>query len=155
MRTFVLILLTGLFACRPELKQQSAEAQNSGKSFSEDSLAIAGVLHRQQEAWNRGSIDDFMHGYWKSDSLRFIGKKGIRYGYDSVAAAYKRHYDSPVKMGALEFSGLQIAGLDKDRTIANVTGHWNISGQDSAGGFFSLIFHKRNGRWLITTDHTW
>lgn len=155
MKAVLLIILSGLYACQTGSKPEAATKSGAQKKFTEDSLAIAGILQRQQEAWNKGSIDDFMLGYWKSDSLRFIGKRGIRNGYDSVAAAYKRNYRSRDKMGNLQFSGLQITALDKAMEIANVTGHWNISGTDSAGGFFSLIFHKQNGSWCITTDHTW
>ncbi len=37
---------------------------------------ILKVLHVQQSAWNNGDIENFMKGYWKDDSLLFIGSKG-------------------------------------------------------------------------------
>jgi len=32
--------------------------------------AIRRLMNDQTAAWNRGNIDDFMKGYWESDSLR-------------------------------------------------------------------------------------
>jgi len=43
--------------------------------------AIVEVLTTQTAAWNRGDIPGFMQGYWQSDSLVFIGRKGPTYGY--------------------------------------------------------------------------
>lgn len=43
--------------------------------------AILDVLKKQTAAWNRGDLDAFMIGYWQNDSLLFIGKSGITYGY--------------------------------------------------------------------------
>jgi hypothetical protein len=38
--------------------------------------AILAVLQKQVSAWNDGDINRYMEGYWHSDSLVFIGKKG-------------------------------------------------------------------------------
>jgi hypothetical protein len=40
-----------------------------------EELLIRKVLDDQIKAWNRGDLEQYMSGYWKSDSLRFIGKK--------------------------------------------------------------------------------
>ena len=45
-----------------------------------DELKIRGLLAAQTEAWNRGDAEGFMQGYWKSDSLMFIGKSGVKWG---------------------------------------------------------------------------
>ena len=39
-----------------------------------DELAIRAVLDKQVVAWNEANIDEFMKGYWKSDSILFIGE---------------------------------------------------------------------------------
>ena len=36
--------------------------------------AIQAILQNQTAAWNKGDLDAFMVGYWKSDSLVFMGK---------------------------------------------------------------------------------
>ena len=48
---------------------------------STDELTIRKVLDNQTIAWNKGDIEGFMQGYWKNDSLMFIGKNGINWGW--------------------------------------------------------------------------
>jgi hypothetical protein len=38
------------------------------------------IMQMQEKAWNEGNLEKFMSGYWQSDSLKFIGKKGITWG---------------------------------------------------------------------------
>ena len=51
---------------------------------SEDKLQILNILDRQTKAWNEGNVNNFMNGYWESDSLMYIGKSGVTYGYNST-----------------------------------------------------------------------
>lgn len=41
-----------------------------------DEAAVRRLMDEQVTAWNSGDIDAFMQGYWKSDSLLFVGGKG-------------------------------------------------------------------------------
>jgi len=50
---------------------------------SKDEIAIRKVLNDQVIAWNNGDIEKFMRGYWKNDSLMFIGAKGIKWGWQT------------------------------------------------------------------------
>jgi hypothetical protein len=59
---------------------QKAFAQN----YTAEKLAISQLLIKQQAAWNKGNIEGFMAPYWFSDSLQFIGKKGITFPVFSV-----------------------------------------------------------------------
>src|ERR1700730_18389153 len=43
---------------------------------SKDESAVRKVLAVQTAAWNEGSIDRFMRGYWQNDSLQIIGQSG-------------------------------------------------------------------------------
>lgn len=52
--------------------------------------AIQAILQNQTAAWNKGDLDAFMVGYWKSDSLVFMGKSGPTYGYKNTLANYKK-----------------------------------------------------------------
>jgi len=49
-----------------------------------DEQAIRQLLDTQTAAWNRGDIDSFMNGYWENDSLMFIGKTGVTYGWTNT-----------------------------------------------------------------------
>lgn len=148
---FILTLLT--LAC-----QQSAPKTapiNNDMWLLKDISDIGEVIEQQQTDWNKGDIKAFMKGYWHSDSLRFITKRGTRFGYDSVESNYLRHYNTPEKMGHLKFSDWEYHRIDYKGTIYNVTGKWKISGNDSADGFFSLLFRKHKEGWKIIVDHTW
>lgn len=118
-----------------------------------DETAIRRVLSDQQDAWNRGDIDAFMKGYWKSDSLLFIGAKGVTYGYSNTYERYKKNYDSPEKMGQLKFDFLHFLPLSANTWM--IVGKWQLTRPvGDVGGHYTLIFKKINGQWLIVSDHT-
>lgn len=118
--------------------------------------AIAQVLTTQTAAWNRGDIPGFMAGYWHSDSLVFIGKKGPTYGWQPTLDNYRRSYPDATQMGQLDFSQLRITPLGTE--VAQVVGHWHLARPGAAAsdlqGQFLLIFRKLNGQWVIVADHT-
>lgn len=149
---FASVLLL-LCACVPQPKPDTAQEH---KDFNAIKSAVTNVLDQQAKDWNRGSIDDFMKGYWHSDSLQFIGRGGIKHGYDTVTARYKRHYDTKDKMGTLTFSDLSIKPLDRDMSLIHVTGKWHVQLKDTAqAGLFSLIWKQVGPDWKIMIDHTW
>jgi ketosteroid isomerase-like protein len=115
--------------------------------------AIRQVMHNQQEAWNRADIEDFMEGYWKSDSLKFIGRNGITYGWQTTLDNYKKSYPTPEAMGKLTFSVLTLDILSE--TSAFMIGRWHLKRtNDEPGGHFTLLWRKINGKWVIIADHT-
>lgn len=57
-----------------------------------DAKAILQILEKQEKAWNEGDINQFMNGYWENDSLVFVGKNGLTYGYNNTLANYKKNY---------------------------------------------------------------
>ena len=63
--------------------------------------AIRNILAQQTIAWNQGNLDAFMKGYWKSDSLVFVGKSGLTYGYRQTLNNYKKNYPDTAHMGKL------------------------------------------------------
>jgi ketosteroid isomerase-like protein len=118
-----------------------------------DDLAIRRLMADQAAAWSRGSIDDFMKGYWNDDSLIFIGKNGINYGYTAALNNYKKNYDSPDKMGKLFFTLLKLKPLSPDYCF--VIGKWMLKRKaGDIGGIYTLLFRRIGGRWLIVADHT-
>lgn len=94
-----------------------------------------------------------MQGYWKSDSLVFVGSRGLTYGWKKTLENYKKSYPTTEKMGVLEFSDLRITLLGKKNAL--VYGKWKlIRKEDAPGGIFSLVFQKINQEWKIISDHT-
>ena len=114
---------------------------------------ILKVMTDQQTAWNNGNIDGYMQGYWKNDSLLFIGSKGPTYGWQKTLDNYKKSYPNKEKMGILEFSDVQVKKLGKKH--AYVFGKWKlVRTNDSPNGIYTLIFEKFKDGWKIISDHT-
>ncbi|TGD80403.1 YybH family protein [Hymenobacter wooponensis] len=116
--------------------------------------AITQVLATQTAAWNRGDVAGFMQGYWKNDSLVFIGKSGLTYGWQQTLDNYRRSYPDATAMGQLDFSNLKVQPLSPD--AAHVIGRWHLA-RPSAGdlqGHFLLVFRRFNGQWVVVADHS-
>jgi ketosteroid isomerase-like protein len=120
---------------------------------SNDESAVRKVLADQQASWNRGNINDFMQGYWKSDSLTFTGKNGVTYGWTKTLNNYKRNYPDTASMGKLTFTIVNVDRLSGD--LFHLIGKWQL--RRSIGnleGHFTVIFRKINGQWVIIADHS-
>lgn len=114
--------------------------------------AIRKVMEDQAAAWNRGDIEGFMEGYWKSEKLTFVSSRVTR-GWQQTLDNYKRSYDTREKMGTLTFSDLEITPLSKDAAL--VLGSWSLKrANDAPGGKFTLIFRRFKEGWRVVHDHT-
>ena len=125
----------------------TVNAQTAGEK------AVRQVLAEQTAAWNKGDIDAFMKGYWNSDSLMFIGKSGVTYGYQNTLLNYKKNYNSADLMGKLDFELIKVQQLSPDYVF--VVGKWHLTrNAGDVGGHYDLLFRKVNGKWVIISDHT-
>ena len=124
------------------------------KLKNKDEKLIREVLSKQVSAWNSGNLDQFMEGYWVSDSLRFIGKSGITYGWQATLNNYRKGYPDKASMGTLAFEILHIEALGKN--AAFVIGKWQLKRPEKGdiGGHFSLLWRKTKGKWVIYADHS-
>lgn len=113
---------------------------------------ITKAMKEQQEAWNAGNIEGFMAHYWKSDSLKFIGSKGITYGWQKTLDNYKKSYPDKKAMGQLTFTFVEVKQLS--RQCVYVIGKWALEKEKPVSGYFTLLWQKREGRWVIIADHT-
>ena len=120
---------------------------------SKDEKAVLEMLDKQNQAWNRGDIEGFMKGYWENDSLMFVGKSGVTYGYKNTLENYKKGYPDRTAMGILTTTNIKIIRVSKNyffivgkwylkRTIGDLSGHYN------------LLVQKINGSWLVVADHS-
>lgn len=118
-----------------------------------DEIAIRQLLDNQIGAWNRGDIESFMKGYWENDSLMFIGKSGITYGWENTLNNYKKGYPDTASMGKLNFTILKIKPLSQE--YAQVIGKWHLARSiGDLSGYFSLLFRKIDSQWVIIADHS-
>ena len=121
-------------------------------SQSADEVAIRKVLAIQESDWNSGNIDNFMKGYWVNDSLMFIGKS-VTYGWQKTLDRYKKGYPDTAAMGKLTYTLLKFKSLSP--VYYFVIGQWHLQRSiGDVGGYFTLLFRKINGQWLIVVDHS-
>lgn len=114
---------------------------------------ILTLLNTQTQAWNRGDLEGFMKGYWENDSLRFIGKSGITYGYNNTLNNYKRGYPDTAAMGKLQFTILVVKKLSP--RYYEVVGKWYLKRSiGDVSGHYTLLLRKINSKWVIVSDHS-
>ena len=127
----------------------------SSTGFTQDrnARAILDLLDTQTAAWNKGDLQAFMKGYWENDSLRFIGKSGITYGWSNTLANYKRGYPDTAAMGKLNFTILVVKKLSP--RYYEVVGKWYLKRSiGDASGHYTLLLRKIKGSWVIVSDHS-
>lgn len=118
-----------------------------------DSLSIVNILFNQQQNWNNGDIDAFMEGYMKTNKLVFSGASGPIYGWESTSNRYKKTYSNRILMGKLKFDVLNMSRLSSD--VVQLQGKFYLTREvEDSSGYFTLTWLKRNGKWLIISDHT-
>ncbi len=121
----------------------------------EKNMGVDDVLKNmkaQEVAWNNADIKGFMTYYWQSDSLKFIGSKGITYGWQKTYDNYIKSYPTIEAMGILNFTIKEATQLSA--TSIYVIGQWKLNKQKPVGGYFTLLWKKINGNWVIVADHT-
>ena len=118
-----------------------------------DEAKIRQLLAAQTEAWNRGDVEGFMKGYWKSDSLMFIGKSGVTHGWQNTLNNYKKGYPDTAAMGRLSFDILSVKNLSPEYFF--VVGKWMLARtKGDLSGHYTLLFRKIKGAWVIIADHS-
>jgi len=119
----------------------------------EPETSLVFLLRSQAEAWNRGDIEGFMAGYWKSDKTTFAGSSGVSRDWEAVHDRYRRNYPDRAAMGQLTFTELEVTPLGPDAAL--ILGHWQLKRQnDEPGGFFTLVSRRFPEGWRIIHDHT-
>lgn len=113
---------------------------------------VKDLMSQQETAWNNADINGFMKHYWKSDSLKFIGSKGITYGWQKTLDNYIKGYPNKEAMGILTFTILEATQLSE--TSIYVIGKWELKKEKPSGGHFTLLWKNINGKWVIVADHT-
>ena len=142
---FLSILLS---ACKHSEKSNFIDRQ-------ENIIAIINQKMSEQEAcWNTGDIECFMKYYWHSDSLLFIGKSGLTYGWQPTLNNYIRSYPDKSAMGKLTFTN-EVKDFIDIETV-QVIGKWELKRDslENLGGYYSLLWKIKNAKWVIVSDHS-
>ena len=138
---FISCILSAVFvSAAPERPSNSADE-------------IQSILIDQQNAWNRGDIDAFMHGYAHSPSTVFVSEDETTRGWETVRDRYRVKYSDRAKMGILSFSEIEVTVVSPETAV--VLGRWRLKrANDEPHGRFTLIFKHLPEGWRIVHDHT-
>lgn len=116
-----------------------------------DKEAILSVLKAQENAWNQFDLEGYMQGYWKSDSLKFYGSKGLTNGWQKTLENYKKGYPSKEYTGTLKFTVDAITKIEENSY--HIMGQYHlVRNVGNANGVFLIIFKKIDGEWRIVAD---
>lgn len=138
-------LILGFMSCN--------QCPNSNLPIAADIEKVETLMEEQQTAWNNGSLEDFMIPYSHSDSLVFIGSRGLNYGWEATLSNYKKSYPSEERMGKLLFENEKIEQIDE--AAIWIAGRWNLfRDMDTLKGSYLLVWEKINGEWKIVADHS-
>jgi hypothetical protein len=160
-----------------------AIAENNSNKFAYTLADVERVLEDQLQGWNNGNIDQFMEGYIKDSSVRFITNKKVKTSWQEITDSYKKGYPNKDAMGKLTFHRDEIRWINEAVGISQVIGRWEVLqkhqdeavqvsmgskklpqpqrradkpvSNDTLSGRFSLIFIGTEKGPRIQVDHTW
>ena len=144
-KTALLFFVLIFIGCNSEYKNEI--------NIDSEKSAILNVMKTQQNGWNEGNWSKYMSGYKKTNDIRFVGSRGVTFGYNIVLENYKKGYPDKSAMGILTFSDQDIIILSE--TSAMVFGKWHLKRKnDEPWGFYTLLWEKTKGQWKIIHDHS-
>ena len=143
MRVFALLLLASALPLAAE------------PSASDPRAAVRAVLDAQVEAWNRGDLEGFMLGYWRSPELVFCSGATVTKGWEATIERYRKRYQSEGReMGTLRFDSIEVLPFGPDAAAARGAYRLRMKDGLEPHGLFTLLLRRVDGAWRIVHDHT-
>lgn len=130
-------------------------ARNDAAAASKSMDGVLHALYKQNEAWNTGDLETFLHGYKESEDITFVSGATELRGFKALRERYEKKYgNSKETMGKLAFSQLEVSDLGKDYALC--VGHWKVERKykPDLTGMFSLVLVREGKDWKIIHDHT-
>ncbi len=153
MKLIVTLIWAMGFSLIVSCQQPASQAPEKAAFRDTDREEILSALQTQEDCWNAADVDCFMEYYWKSDSLTFTGKSGINQGWQATYDRYIDTYPDAATMGQLSFDILKLKDLAPD--VVQLIGKWHLKREmGDIGGYFTLLWRKIEGKWVIVADHT-
>lgn len=117
-----------------------------------DRTAILDVIHRMENAWNRGDFRGYMAGF-KNPDVVFVSGGKFQQGWQGTLDHYIRDYGgSSERRGQLHFYNMKVDVLAPD--AAMLIGQYRlVRGPRVTEGVNTRLFRKFHGHWLITMNH--
>lgn len=145
MKNYYFLLFAFLLTC------ESLSNSSAHDSYEKDKAAILKVMERQERDWNNFDLEGFMHGYWKSDELKFYGSNGVTNGWQQTLTNYKKRYPTKDHTGNLKFTIDAVSKIENN--VYYVMGQYYLKRSvGDANGTFMIIFKKIDGEWKIIAD---
>jgi beta-aspartyl-peptidase (threonine type) len=132
-----------------------AELAHAGDGSDTAVRDVKAVLDKQVADWNKGDLDGFLTGYWKSPKVVFMSGGNRFDGFEAMRDRYRRRYKAEgAAMGQLAFSELEVEPLGAEAALAR--GRFRLTMPDGTKptGLFTLIVRKFPEGWKIVHDHT-
>lgn len=150
MKNLITFFIISFFVIGSVIGQTNKKQYNN---YNASKKEITTIMLQQAKDWSNGNIEGFMKGYIKSDDLKFVGSKGITYGWKQTLENYKKGYPTKEHMGILTFNLLEFDQLAKD--VFLVIGKFHLKRTvGDANGMFSIILKQIDGNWKIIADHS-
>jgi len=117
-----------------------------------DRAAILDVIHKMEDAWNRGDFRGYMAGF-KNPDVVFVSGGKFQQGWQGTLDHYIRDYGgSPERRGQLHFYNMRVDVLAPN--AAMLIGQYRlVRGSRVTEGVNTRLFKKFHGHWLITMNH--
>lgn len=113
------------------------------------------LLDAQVAAWNRGDLESFMAGYWRSPELVFCSGATVTKGWDATFARYRKRYQSDGReMGRLRFDAVEVFPLGADAAFARGAYRLRMKDGSEPHGLFTLVLRRYPEGLRIVHDHT-
>lgn len=144
MRRLTLILITMTTAA-----VLSSFTMPTGNAVQEVKQALEG----QVAAWNRGDLETAMAFYWNSPEMLWISKTGTEKGYQEVYDMFLQDFPDRSKMGIYTCEPLHIEQISKEAVYFVFRWKIELDGKRLMGGVSSQLWKKKDGRWVVTSEH--
>ena len=118
-------------------------------------VAVRQLLDEQVAAWNRGDLEGYMAGYWRSPELTFYSGGTITRGFAPTLERYRRRYQGAGnEMGRLSFDEVAVEVIGPGAALAR--GRWRLERSDGKPlrGLFTVLLRKLDDGWRIVHDHS-
>ncbi len=133
----------------------SAACTTSQTQGADPVTEVKAVWGAQLDAWNRGDLDGFMTGYWKSPDVVFFSNGAETRGWQQTLDRYRAAYQGEGRhMGTLDFPQLEFKPLGPEAVL--VRGRWHLKMPDGkeSTGMTSVTYQKLPEGWRIVHDHS-
>jgi len=132
----------------------SAPAAGKPERAGDPRTAVAALLERQSQAWNRGDLEAFVSVY--AEDAAFVSPTGLTRGRQAVLDRYRKRYPDKAAMGtlALEILETRLVPDNDGARSASIVARWTLAYPDKpqASGLTLLVLHRRGGGWAIVQD---